>query len=1191
MTALAWHMIALGLLFWASSSAERNKNVNEATDGSNSIEEDKQYDQSKLSEFSQKPKISSGREAFAIHEKTLIPDSKSSEDTYDLNFSILPSESAIVPSAQVDQQSKSNHSQLTNSYNTASIRRVERNVEDLVDLKEPKNDLELETRRLTNDMILETAHEISGYNNYYNQIKPTRTKFPSDAAVELSKSDMMYLTNSGEEERASSRGRSLPLTKPDSAKSDINNVTTHQDPMARSNPDDRKTNSDIQDIINGFVKLLNGNVQVQVNTNGPLGKPNFPSRTRINNRGPPRITDLPPIIFDPPVEEPHTLPPTPAQTNPPQTVRDPPPYPFDLPLSLPPQPSTVLRPYVAGVPLPEQIVPMNSTHSNEIPVKNNDVKESAKPEKPFVFNSPNSYIEKVNRTQTKVTNNATFTSTSPSPLEPAAKPLNDTKLTKPIESQEKNDTKSDAKVNKPPVSLPTGNQTTIKSSSVEIKPSSTTVNLKSSAPPNLKPEVSDSFLPSTGVGTAVVLLEPSTQEVPSQDVHKATTTSLLSSSSPAFSSSVPINSAGIRKRPGQPGQPDGGGYFPRPGIVLDDPEYKPGAHRRPPPIITSPPAKATQNRDVFDVTVSAIQGPGANDNSSKAGHPYVFPVDIEAAQVDVGHNDVITNPQAGQDFVSIDGKRTYLNLFDSTPAVTGHISPTLVKNHPLAPAGSSYSPANASTSKTVPTKSPLPVWKKPTHPPVRIDTCIVGDDSTCEVKWHEMCRIEVGVSSCHCRPGYARRKPREPCLHVVSLFLSLRVDRMYDLHLSWSDKYTDNDTSEYQQLEYEAGKAIDSALSMTPFSDLFLGSRVNNMYTTRNSNIASPVFVNMTIQLAESHETLRTSVKQDIQKHLMGVIQRRSNNVGASALWVDSPSGVVSQIHDVDECTDPELNDCHSAGKCTNVFGSFHCTCPEGYRDPMAGDNHSSGRTCEACNAGYCNHRGECSFLNGQPICKCSGSYYGAQCEIDGEVLGVAVGSSLVAILIIITTLACLCAWSRRWNKEQKIGSPIFGYMPSGASTVKTPVMGAPPYQVSLEDRLRWAQIADAMAHANHYGPEPVNGPTRPSSTIFGYTLPHSAGPVIMPRLRPPSVHTLRTPESSTSEEEDRADLLGRNFQVPRPKSRSSVANQSGIYYDVDYESQQQSGEIFSTMKSGQPCIPLNTYTMGSRSHYFNFRS
>lgn len=68
------------------------------------------------------------------------------------------------------------------------------------------------------------------------------------------------------------------------------------------------------------------------------------------------------------------------------------------------------------------------------------------------------------------------------------------------------------------------------------------------------------------------------------------------------------------------------GYFPRPGIVLDDPEYKPGAHRRPPPIVTSSPVKPLNNRgDTFDITVSAIQGPGGSDNSSKIGHPYVYP--------------------------------------------------------------------------------------------------------------------------------------------------------------------------------------------------------------------------------------------------------------------------------------------------------------------------------------------------------------------------------------------------------------------------------------------------------------------------------------------------------------------------------------------------------------------------------------
>lgn len=47
------------------------------------------------------------------------------------------------------------------------------------------------------------------------------------------------------------------------------------------------------------------------------------------------------------------------------------------------------------------------------------------------------------------------------------------------------------------------------------------------------------------------------------------------------------------------------------------------------------------------------------------------------------------------------------------------------------------------------------------------------------------------------------------------------------------------------------------------------------------------------------------------------------------------------------------------------------------------------------------------------------------------------------------------------------MGSPIFGYLGNG--TVKTPVMGQAPYQVTLEDRMRWAQIADVMAQSNLY--------------------------------------------------------------------------------------------------------------------------
>lgn len=95
----------------------------------------------------------------------------------------------------------------------------------------------------------------------------------------------------------------------------------------------------------------------------------------------------------------------------------------------------------------------------------------------------------------------------------------------------------------------------------------------------------------------------------------------------------------------------------------------------------------------------------------------------------------------------------------------------------------------------------------------------------------------------------------------------------------------------------------------------------------------------------------------------------------------------------------------------------------------------------------------------------------GVQCEIDGEVLGVAIGASVTAVIIIVLTLICLVMWSRRWHREQKnaMGSPVFGYM-AGSGQVKTPGVGPTPYQVTLEDRMRWAQIADVMAQSNHYG-------------------------------------------------------------------------------------------------------------------------
>ena len=65
--------------------------------------------------------------------------------------------------------------------------------------------------------------------------------------------------------------------------------------------------------------------------------------------------------------------------------------------------------------------------------------------------------------------------------------------------------------------------------------------------------------------------------------------------------------------------------------------------------------------------------------------------------------------------------------------------------------------------------------RRPPAPPIRIDTCIVGDDTTCQIDKHEVCRTHLGVSSCDCKPGYGRSSHRKACKSKQELFFSLNV--------------------------------------------------------------------------------------------------------------------------------------------------------------------------------------------------------------------------------------------------------------------------------------------------------------------------------------------------------------------------------------------------------------------------------
>ena len=133
---------------------------------------------------------------------------------------------------------------------------------------------------------------------------------------------------------------------------------------------------------------------------------------------------------------------------------------------------------------------------------------------------------------------------------------------------------------------------------------------------------------------------------------------------------------------------------------------------------------------------------------------------------------IITKATAGgEQFVTIDGKKTY---FDVGPTRMPNFAAAAPNPKPEIP---SYPPIPTNNGNRYAPQEPVsqPILNRPSYvdklvptrrppaPPIRIDTCIVGDDTTCQIDKHEVCRTYLGVSSCDCKPGYGRSSHRKAC--------------------------------------------------------------------------------------------------------------------------------------------------------------------------------------------------------------------------------------------------------------------------------------------------------------------------------------------------------------------------------------------------------------------------------------------
>jgi hypothetical protein len=67
-------------------------------------------------------------------------------------------------------------------------------------------------------------------------------------------------------------------------------------------------------------------------------------------------------------------------------------------------------------------------------------------------------------------------------------------------------------------------------------------------------------------------------------------------------------------------------------------------------------------------------------------------------------------------------------------------------------------------------------------------------------------------------------------------------------------------------------------------------------------------------------------------------------------------------VVDLNECAEPQMNDCAEEADCVNLFGTFTCQCKPGYGDKDAADPDKAGRSCETCSKDFCSGRGVCTI-------------------------------------------------------------------------------------------------------------------------------------------------------------------------------------------------------------------------------------
>ena len=422
----------------------------------------------------------------------------------------------------------------------------------------------------------------------------------------------------------------------------------------------RKATPDVQDIISGIVHLLGGKVNLHAASGVPAEAPQpaagnpsgttvlrpqmlAPHSTRINNRAPPRISEVP---FEAIPLELGNSAGKPGQQLPFGIPFRPPVFPPKLPQT---GQNVQGLPFTSGIPLPIQLVP---------PISPNRPWPSAPSSPPITVNST--------------------TEVTPGP------PVN---LTDESSTPVKTETSTIVSFfpEDPNVRHPTAVLVPSTTTTTPPLPDSTSAPVyeSSSIDSILQPSIEDVVPSSSLIPVDKLSSVPAVTKTQSA----ASSSDILPSTVPqqhwAAPSTLPQLEAGSAPTAQLPGSSS---YTPplpsgRPGQVFHDDYLSPGYGEA--DVITSDNIQPQGSYgDTFELVVTAAQNFGGQPSPAiNTGRPYVIPVDID--QIRGG-----APPSSdSNEYVSIDGRKTYFNLFptDTVGGPEPVVQPTAMPNPVAAP--------------------------------------------------------------------------------------------------------------------------------------------------------------------------------------------------------------------------------------------------------------------------------------------------------------------------------------------------------------------------------------------------------------------------------------------------------------------------------------------------------------------------